>query len=262
MSAVILRDEIVHYEVLGRGRPIFFLHDWVGSWRYWIPCMQAASISFRTYALDLWGFGDTGKNPGYYSVEQQVSLLEEFTNSLGIGKIALVGHGLGAVVAMLYAARHQSAVDRVMAIGLPESEGSINSRLHMNSPEELADWLLGRSPVTEAAYMEAPKADSKAILLSLTSLQRIDLVGLPKRVGLPCLLVHGGNDPAIEAPNSNYLTSLPDLAHFILLEGMSHFPMLDDPSKFNRLLIDFLSLTSGESPRQLQLKEEWRRRVR
>jgi hypothetical protein len=38
--------------------------------------------------------------------------------------------------------------------------------------------------------------------------------------------------------------------------------MLDEPSKFNRLLSDFLALGSGEYPRQLQLKEEWKRRVR
>ena len=65
MSAIILRDEIVHYDVLGRGRPLLFLHDWVGSWRYWIPTMQAASTSFRAYALDLWGFGDTAKKTNY-----------------------------------------------------------------------------------------------------------------------------------------------------------------------------------------------------
>jgi len=38
--------------------------------------------------------------------------------------------------------------------------------------------------------------------------------------------------------------------------------MLDEPSQFNRLMTDFLALSSGESPRQLQLKEEWKRRVR
>jgi pimeloyl-ACP methyl ester carboxylesterase len=262
MSAIILRDEIVHYEVLGRGRPVFFLHDWVGSWRYWIPSMQAASMSFRAYALDLWGFGDTGKNPGYYSIEQQLSLLDEFSNALGISKIAIVGHGLGAVIAMIYAARRPGTVDRLMAIGLPHSESSINARFRMDTPTQLADWLLGHSKVTEAAYADAPKADPKAILLSLTSLQGIDLESLPGKVITPCLLVYGGNDAAIETPNSNHLASLPEIAHFIVLEGLGHFPMLDDPSKFNRLLVDFLSLNSGESPRQLQLKEEWKRRVR
>jgi hypothetical protein len=38
--------------------------------------------------------------------------------------------------------------------------------------------------------------------------------------------------------------------------------MLDEPSKFNRLVADFLALNSGESPENLQIKEEWKRRIR
>jgi hypothetical protein len=52
------------------------------------------------------------------------------------------------------------------------------------------------------------------------------------------------------------------MTHQIELEGSGHFPMLDETVKFNRLLIDFLALDSGTSPRELQMKEEWRRRVR
>jgi len=262
MSAIILRDEIIHYEVLGRGRPIIFLHDWVGSWRYWIPSMQAASISFRTYALDLWGFGDSAKNPSYYSVEQQISLLEEFLEEMGIGKIALVGHGFGAILAMLYAIRHPATVDRILAISLPYAESAINTRLSTDKPAELADWLLGRTPVTEAAWVEAAKADPKAISLSMVSVQNIKLAGLPNQVSTPCLLVHGGSDPAVEALQPEQAASLPEHAHQVLFEASGHYPMLDEPGKFNRLLTDFLSLQSGDSPRQLQLKEEWKRRVR
>ena len=53
MSVILLNQSIVHYEALGRGRPIVFLHGWVGSWRYWISSMQVASTSYRAYALDL-----------------------------------------------------------------------------------------------------------------------------------------------------------------------------------------------------------------
>jgi hypothetical protein len=41
-----------------------------------------------------------------------------------------------------------------------------------------------------------------------------------------------------------------------------YFPMLDEGSRFNRLLGDFLALDAGTSPRELQLKDEWKRRVR
>jgi pimeloyl-ACP methyl ester carboxylesterase len=262
MSAIILRDEIIHYEVLGRGRPIIFLHDWVGSWRDWIPSMQAASISFRAYALDLWGFGDSAKNSRYYSAEQQINLLEEFLEELGIGKIALVGHGFGAILAMLYAIRNPRFVDRILAISLPVAESALSPRLSSNSPAELADWLLGRTPVTEAAWVEAAKADPKAISLSMVSVQNIKLAGLPSRVSAPCLLVHGQSDPAVAPLPPEQANGQSEHVHHILFEGSGHFPMLDEPGKFNRLLSDFLSLQSGESPRQLQLKEEWKRRVR
>lgn len=262
MSAIILQDDIVHYEVLGRGRPILFLHGWVGSWRYWIPSMQAASTSFRTYALDFWGFGDSAKKTNYYSIEQQINLLDDFLRALGIGKIALVGHGLGAIISMQFTQRYPDRVDRIMAIGLPFEEGAISTRLASAPPTELADWLLGNSPLSEVSQVEAPKADQKAILLSLTTLDNIDLPNLGRNISIPCLLVHGKNDPVIVPPQLGQNGSLPKEAHLIIFEGSSHFPMLDEPSKFNRLLTDFLNIPPGESPRGLQLKDEWKRRVR
>src|SRR3989337_1371311 len=98
MSAIILDGSIIHYEALGRGRPIVFLHGWVGSWRYWISAMQVASTSFRAYALDLFGFGDPAHLPVNYTLDQQALLLDNFLAEMGIGKIAIVGHGLGALV--------------------------------------------------------------------------------------------------------------------------------------------------------------------
>jgi len=262
MSAVILQDEIVHYEVLGRGRPLFFLHGWVGSWRYWIPAMQAASISYRAYAMDLWGFGDTAKDPEKYGISQQVSLVYDFSEKLGIGKIALIGHGLGAIVALNYAIQYPASVDRIMAIGLPMGNNSLNPRMSTSSPSELADWLLGRQPATEAARAEAPKTDAHAVGASITSLDHFNWAELSGRISTPCLFVNGSNDPAVPPPHPEDINALPEQTHQISFEQSGHFPMLDETSKFNRLMADFLALPSGESPRQLQLKEEWKRRVR
>ncbi len=197
MSAIILRDEIIHYEVLGRGRPLIFLHDWVGSWRYWIPSMQAASLSFRTYALDLWGFGDTAKNANQYPLDRQIDLLDEFMEEMGIGKVALIGHGFGAILSILYTIRHSNSVDRLVGISFPMGEEMINQRIRTGSPPELADWLLGKNSSHEAAWAEATKADPNAILISLSGLQNVDLNAIPTRLLTPLLLVHGLNDPAI-----------------------------------------------------------------
>ena len=262
MSAIILQDEIVHYEVLGRGRPVIFIHGWVGSWRYWIPNMQAASISFRAYALDLWGFGDTAKEPENYMLSKQTALLDNFLAEMGIGKIAIIGHGLGAIVGLMFAERYPKYVDRVMAVGLPLEANLINSRLQEASPIELADWLLGDTPETQAARMEAPKADQEAIVRSLHNLESMQITQLAEQITTPSLLVFGQNDPAVSMINNNRLLSLPDHLHHIIFNRSGHFPMLDQANKFNRLMNDFLSLSSGESPQQLQLKEEWKRRLR
>src|SRR5512133_1631082 len=98
MSVVLIDNQVVHYEVLGRGRPLIFLHGWVGSWRYWMTTMQSASFSFRAYAMDLWGFGDSAKCPPKYNLSNQINLLSDFMDKMGIVKTALIGHGLGAAV--------------------------------------------------------------------------------------------------------------------------------------------------------------------
>ncbi len=263
MSAVILQNEIVHYEVLGRGRPVLFLHGWVGSWRYWIPAMQAASISYRTYALDFWGFGDTAKHADHYLLLEQVNLLHAFLEHLGIARVAIIGHGLGAVAGLLFAARYPAFVDRVMAVSLPVGTATINPRLLSDTPQELAEWLLARTSSTEAVRSEAQKTDAQAIATSINGLEPDQLLNTTGQVQTPMLVVHGLADLALPVGNPDaHLADLPGHMHSIFFDQSGHFPMLDDPSKFNRLMSDFLLLKSGESPTQLQLKEEWKRRVR
>lgn len=263
MSAIIIQDETVHYEALGRGKPLIFLHGWVGSWRYWAGAMQAAAISYRTYALDLWGFGDTAKNSSFYHIEQQINLLEAFHQEMGMGKIALVGHGLGALVAALYAIRSPRWVDRLMAVSLPVGVQRLNGRLTNTRPAELADWLLGSVPGSELARQETAKSDALAVQLSLAHLQALDMHKILAALQTPCLLVYGQDDPLLDRTAGwEAFGILPEHIHPVLLEDSGHFPMLDESPKFHRLMADFLALASGESPRSLQLKEEWKRRIR
>jgi len=224
--------------------------------------MQPTSISYRAYALDLWGFGDTAKIEKNYTLDNQVKLIDRFLYAMGIGRIALVGHGLGAVVAMLFALRNPELVDRVMAVGYPMGESFVNPRMRNASPVELADWLLDRTPLTEPVRMDAPKTDALAITTSLSDLSVSEVKKASTQLDTSCLLVSGLNDQAISSPDLEKVFRLPERTHAITFDQSGHFPMLDEGSKFNRLLIDFLSLQPGDSPRQLQLKEEWKRRVR
>lgn len=251
----------MHYEVIGRGRPVIFLHGWLGSWRYWVPAMQTASTTFRAYAMDLWGFGDTLRDPAHYSLEKQVSLLDLFLQDLGMNKVAIVGHGLGALVGLLFTMRYPNVVDRIMTVAMPLDPISINNRLRTASLQELADLLLSKDSVAEPARTDGLKADPLALTTSFDSPELSNIANRINSLNTPCLLVHGQNDPVISIP-SYEKSSAPLNMHTIILEQSAHFPMLDDPAGFNRLLTDFLALPSGDSPRDLQMKEEWKRRVR
>ncbi len=263
MSAIILDGSIVHYEALGRGRPIIFLHGWVGSWRYWINAMQIASTSFRAYAIDLFGFGDSQQDIQRYSLDKQANLLKRFLEEMGIGKVALVGHNLGALVAFSYVQQWHHTVDRVMAINCPLDYTAISTRMRTAAMPELTDWLGTRSPEATSALSDAAKADMQAITASMAGLHaQTNMFASIRDLGVPSLFVYSLNDPAISIPPQEKTDSFPNHMHQINLENTGHFPMIDNPSQFNRLLTDFLALDSGASPRELQLKEEWKRRIR
>ncbi|HTP00805.1 MAG TPA: alpha/beta hydrolase [Anaerolineales bacterium] len=262
MSAILLNQAIVHYEALGRGRPIVFLHGWVGSWRYWISSMQVASTSYRAYALDLFGYGDTTHDPLCYSLEKQAALVSGFLDAMGIGKIAIVGHGLGALVGFYFAAQQPGSVDRIMAVSSPLDANSIHARWKTSDAGELVEWLSNRTSEALIALSDAGKSDPRAAAASMSSFQANGLFNDFRAVNVPCLLVYGQNDPSIRAPSPDTSTNMGMHVHQVNLDESGHFPMLDESAKFNRLLTDFLALESGISPRELQLKEEWKRRVR
>lgn len=262
MSALIVNNDIVHYEVLGRGRPLVLLHGWVGSWRDWLPTMQTVSSSYRCYALDLWGYGDTAKTKANYSIASQVELLESYLQELGIMKIALLGHGLGAVVAAQFTGQYPQLVDRAMFVGYPHTPAAVHPRFANDSPLALSEWLMSGLPNTDGFQREAIKMDVEALRQSVRELDEEMLVTRMHNPTMPRLFVYGEADPAITQPPESLLENLSYQSHHITLEQNGHFPMIGDAAKFSRLAKDFLTLEPQESPRNLQLKDEWKRRFR
>jgi len=261
MSVLIVDNSLVHYEVIGRGEPVLLLHGWLGSWRYWVSTMEELSIAYRAYAVDLWGFGDSDKRGSNYSVDDYARLLAKFLGLLGIERIHLVGHALGGVVALRYAARFPERVRRVAVVGVPLEESAVSgslSALDGNADALLA--LVARRAKFPEVELEAGKADVSAVVTSLRSVDpnvvREDLHSLE----LPTMLVYGSSDPLIRPPRGDIVEEREDRRRLFLLDRVQHFPMLEQSNVFNRLLIDFLA--SNSSLAGLTLKREWQRRLR
>ena len=178
MSAVSFNGDLVHYEVLGTGRPVFLLHGWIGSWRYWVPTMQQLQSKYRLYAVDLYGFGDSSKNPARFSLEHQIALLDDFMRQLGIPKAAFIGHGLGALLAASFARRYSERVPKLLISSAPLFDpGDLDKRtpagrkvlLTNNRPLPEDDFgpssptAMSASAAMRAALIEAARARGNGI---------------------------------------------------------------------------------------------------
>jgi pimeloyl-ACP methyl ester carboxylesterase len=262
MSALVLQGGVVHYEYFGRGRPLIFIHGWLGSWRYWVPVMDALSEEYRVYAFDLWGFGDSDKSRERYDVSSYVHLLDAFVEELGVrGPVPLVGHALGAIVAIAFAAERPDFVDRIMAVSLPLRGDSINQKL-LSGESSLWNRMLGRSPVTdyEDVKREIGRTSPDAISQSIQSVSHLDLSGKLRRLRAPLLVVYGEQDNVVTPEDVTGQIGMNRSMRTMMIPQCRHFPMLDRSSQFNRLLLDFLR--SSEDLNELELKAEWQRRIR
>jgi len=209
MSAITIDGDLVHYEVLGRGRPVVLLHGWIGSWRYWIPLMQQLHLKYRVYAIDLFGFGDSGKNIKKYGIPQQIYLLDSFMQELAIPKAAFVGHGLGGMVMINFAKKEPDKVARMMIASLPLFDpGDLNERNPANfqrpvkpiAPEEinkLTDNTI--ATVSSSADATVPNRNSIDRDRLKAALEGSD-VTLPNR--------SPNHNPLLQLFNSNTLESL------------------------------------------------------
>lgn len=262
MSITTVGSNLIHYEVLGRGQPLVFIHGWLGSWRYWWPTMQGLSARHRVFAFDLWGFGDSSKAPTMYNLQAYVEMLDQFIEKLGIARpVTLVGHGLGAAVALRYTTQSAEPINKLVAVSLPFTGRYINTRLTNLQPDVFIAKVLGKSNSFAEVDNELRKTDQKAMNGLASELSGYSFTEDLQAMAKPTLIVFGEEDSVVTPPIPNNGEFQPaNNQYFVSIENCNHFPMLQETAKFNRLLLDFLSSESDMT--ELTLKDYWQRRIR
>jgi pimeloyl-ACP methyl ester carboxylesterase len=112
-------DVSIGYRVAGDpgGQPVVLLHGLGDSGQDWTPVLDGLAAAFRVFVLDLRGHGDSDR-PGDYSFELMRDDVLGFLDAVPLERAALVGHSMGAVVAVLVA---QAAPDRVTHLVLEDA---------------------------------------------------------------------------------------------------------------------------------------------
>ena len=96
------------------GRPLVLLHGVTGRWQTWLPVMPDLAIRWRLFALDLRGHGRSGRVPGAYRVTDYAGDVIALLRGQVGEPAVLVGHSLGAIVAIAVAAEAPETVRAVV----------------------------------------------------------------------------------------------------------------------------------------------------
>lgn len=259
MSVVYIDQQAVHYEVFGKGRPVLFLHGWLGSWRYWLPSMEVASANFRTYAFDLIGFGDTQQRHIEPSIAAYGNQVIRFLDALGIEKITLVGHSMGGMVSLKTAIEHPERVQRVVTVGAPIVGSSLALFLKLTAFQPIARGMNTFPRLTQRLFRyfldeaneqdmleileDSVKSTANSVRTSVRSMMRTDLRPDLPRLRVPALVIHGTRDDIVMPSQINVIRrAMPTSPYLrqLSVEGSRHFPWTDHPEVFHPALMQFL----------------------
>jgi pimeloyl-ACP methyl ester carboxylesterase len=270
MSIMVVDRQMVHYEVFGHGRPVVFLHGWLGSWRYWFPTMERVAEHFRTYSFDFWGFGESRRKSTYESIQNYSDQVIRFLDELGIDRCLLVGHSMGGMVALKTAINHPKRISRVAAVGAPIVGDSLSWLLKLTDRPLFAAafarvswfrrfmfrWFLGEADAQHVHEIldDSVKSSSTTLRNAVGSMWRTDLRPELPRLSVPTLIVHGGRDVIVH-PNQADLFDKVSTAEVVLLPESRHFPFLDEAEIFNDILVRFLRQDAPRTMPRVQVRQ-------
>jgi pimeloyl-ACP methyl ester carboxylesterase len=258
VSSITTDQGILHYEVHGRGRPVILLHGWLGSWGLWQETMTYLGQYYRTYALDFWGFGESGRKRDTYQVQDFISLVDQFMDKMGIAQAPLVGHSMGGTVSLSMAIQHPERVSKAVVVGSPIHGSSLALPLKFSGYRGIA-WLLftffpafravmrvaspficGDPRFPEMMDRDLSKTTLESFLVSIATLRRTDLRPRLNLIRVPVMGMYGARDNIVHPRQWQPLQAGVAQAQIVHYPKAGHFIMLDDPPTFQRSLKDFL----------------------
>jgi len=258
VSSITTDQGIVHYEVYGRGKPVILLHGWLGSWGLWQETMGYLGRYYRTYALDFWGFGESGKKRETYAVQDFVSLVNQFMEQLGIMNAPLVGHSMGGTVSLSVAIRYPERVSKVVVVGSPIVGSSLALPLKLAGYRPIAFMLFNMmggfrlamkaaSPIicrderfAEMMDRDLSRTTLESFLLSIASLRRTDLRPMLDQIKVPAMGMYGDRDVIVHPKQWQPMQKGIAHAHIERFPLAGHFLMLEEPQQFAERLKSFL----------------------
>jgi len=262
------------YLELGQGTPMVLIHGWSQSGLQWFNQIEEFSKTHRVLALDLRGHGQSSKVDHGYRVYRITQDVREFMVGLDLDPAILMGHSMGCTVLWAYWDLYGNAgVEKMIFVDNspypsdnPTRVGE--NRMHASeglTAESVYQLYLGWANDTTGEFSRGflrqqmtatvpdeifEKAFEQHLLLPrehaanlFLDISGVDLRDAARRVSIPSFYVGGKvslvdwNSVVRQAEDVPQGSS----AIFEEDEGGAHFMFLENPSKFNKLVREFLN---------------------
>jgi pimeloyl-ACP methyl ester carboxylesterase len=251
----------------GSGLPVVFVHGLGGCWQNWIENLPRISQERRVVALDLPGSGFSELPAEEISISGYARCVDELCERLELGTVMLVGNSMGGFVSAEVAIRFPARVDRLVLVS---AAGITNSNVYRQPALTVGRIAAALATATAARHRQiAARKLARHVALQLVarhpSRLAPDLVyegmmrgtGKPgfmdaleasisydfrdrlPQIGCPTLIVWGEDDMVLPVRDAEQFEQLIPDTRKVVMEDTGHVPMLERPSAFNDLLLEF-----------------------
>jgi pimeloyl-ACP methyl ester carboxylesterase len=283
----------VGFRRAGDGPPILLIHGIAGSSQTWGQVMPLLARKYTVVAIDLIGHGQSAKPPGDYSLGNQASALRDFLSVLGIERVSVVGQSFGGGVAMQLAYQYPENCDRLVLAGSGGLGREVSLLLRILAvpgveyalpilfPSFVRDLGNGMVQFLHNTGFRHPRAvemwrayaslseseNQQAFVRTLRgvidpggqSVSAMDRLYLAARI--PTLIVWGDRDNIIPVRHGYEAHDAIPGSRLEILEGVGHFPHVEEPLRFAEILSEFMDTTEPsnftlEERRELMLSHD------
>jgi pimeloyl-ACP methyl ester carboxylesterase len=251
----------IEYRVFGQGEPaVLLVHGWASDANYWSEQIAALKPHYTVVALNLAGHGGSAANRSDWSIANYAADVAAVAHEIPNPHLILVGHAMGATVALAAAPLIGERVVGVVAVEALRSLGApplppreieahvapfradfVGATRKLVS-EELFAKNANRALVQKVAYDMSLEPPAVAVP-SLQALLATDLTPLLPQIHVPVYVINSDLAPTDAA---RIRRALPGTTVDVL-EHSDHFLMLEDPARFNPLLLKDLAALAART---------------
>lgn len=249
-----LPDAKVHYWRGGVGAPLVFVHGFgTEASVNWYQQMVGCVPHFDVVAPDLPGFGGSDRLTTTNCITLQVRCLAALLDRLGLERIALVGHSMGGWISLAFAATYPERVERLVVVDaaglrfepdltleralLPQTVDDVRLLIRANFQRVVrVPTFVLRDLLRVARRDVAPRTE----LLQRLVYGDEHLDDRLSLIAAPTLVVWGRADTLTPPALGERIAAAVPNARLVVYDDCAHSPNVEQPARFNRLLLDFL----------------------